>query len=1005
MSAFTANILLRLRSLSGFALRSGLAFFLLMSTGSAQTTNAVTSGGTISSGTTAIITNPVTTITGAITNNGSLQFWQSTSLTDSFVISGTGSLSQSGSGTTILSAANTYSGNTTVSAGTLSIGNSSALGTGAVTLSGGSLGVAAGGGWTLTNAVTLSANSTADTGGGNLTLGGTISGTGSLNKGNNNNTLTLSGTYAATGDLYTAQGTINFSGTQTGGGNIDVQNNAIFNNSGSLNITNAGKQLKLGGWGNAGTVAVFNNNTNGTINQSGWGSFTIGKAASGTFNNNGGTVTVANTGLLSIGLDGNGQSTSGTGTLNLNAGTFTVTSAVPVIYLGGTGANTTNSTGVINLNGGTFVTGTRISKWQGTNNTGNSATVNFNGGTLQGTANNLTLLGTDLTAVNIRTNGATVSVGTGLNNTISANLLDGGGNGGLTKTGAGNLILSGTSTYTGGTTVSAGTLSAGSSGALGTGAVTLSGGSLGVAAGGGWTLTNAVTLSANSVADTSGGNLTLSGTVSGTGSLNNGWNNNTLTLSGTYAATGDLFAVQGRINFSGTQTGGGNLDVQNNAIINNTGTLNITNAGKQFKVGGWGGTTTMAVFNNNTNGVVSQSGSASFCIGKGGPGTYNNSGGTTTVSNTSLLSIGLEGNRGDLTSGTNTLNVNAGTFTVTAAVPFIYLGGTGANTTNSAGVINLNGGTFATATRISKWQGTNSGTGNSATVNFNGGTLRGTANNLTLLGTDLTAVNIRTNGATVDVGAGLTNTISANLLDGGGNGGLTKTGAGVLILSGNNTYTGTTTLSGGTLSIGNNSSSTFAGSSTITISSGAQLNLPNAVTNIVGTLILGSQTYTSGTFNSSNSGGFITGSGTIQVGAAVEPSYSDWASENALTGTSADDYDGDGVSNGLEYVLGGDKNTNDSGKMPKVTVTGGNIFFTFERSQASINAKTDVDILVGTDLVAWPLAYRVGADTAGSTSGVTITKDSPVAGKDTVSLSVAMSPDPKKFARLRVLTK
>jgi hypothetical protein len=206
-----------------------------------------------------------------------------------------------------------------------------------------------------------------------------------------------------------------------------------------------------------------------------------------------------------------------------------------------------------------------------------------------------------------------------------------------------------------------------------------------------------------------------------------------------------------------------------------------------------------------------------------------------------------------------------------------------------------------------------------------------------------------------------------------------------------------TTVSGGTLSIGNNSSSTFAGSSTITISSGAQLNLPNAATNIVGTLILGPQTYTSGTFNSSNFESFITGSGTIQVGAAVEPSYSDWASENALTGTSADDYDGDGVSNGLEYVLGGDKNTNDYGKMPKVTVTGGNMIFTFERSQASINAKTDVDILVGTDLVAWPSVYTVGADTAGSTSGVTITKGLPVAGKDTVSLTVTMSSDPKNL--------
>lgn len=59
-------------------------------------------------------------------------------------------------------------------------------------------------------------------------------------------------------------------------------------------------------------------------------------------------------------------------------------------------------------------------------------------------------------------------------------------------------------------------------------------------------------------------------------------------------------------------------------------------------------------------------------------------------------------------------------------------------------------------------------------------------------------------------------------------------------------------------------------------------------------------------------------------------------------------------------------------------------------------------IKVGTDLVTWPDFYTVGADTAGSTEGVTVTKDSPEAGFDTVTLTVPMDPDPKKFARLEV---
>ena len=44
------------------------------------------------------------------------------------VVSGTGSLTQAGSGTLILTGANTYSGGTTISAGTLQIGNGGTTG-------------------------------------------------------------------------------------------------------------------------------------------------------------------------------------------------------------------------------------------------------------------------------------------------------------------------------------------------------------------------------------------------------------------------------------------------------------------------------------------------------------------------------------------------------------------------------------------------------------------------------------------------------------------------------------------------------------------------------------------------------------------------------------------------------------------------------------------------------------------------------------------------------------
>jgi autotransporter-associated beta strand protein len=70
---------------------------------------------------------------GAVTNNAALKFNRSDAQTIANAIAGSGTLEQAGTGTLTINTANTFSGATTVSAGTLQIGHASALGTGAVT--------------------------------------------------------------------------------------------------------------------------------------------------------------------------------------------------------------------------------------------------------------------------------------------------------------------------------------------------------------------------------------------------------------------------------------------------------------------------------------------------------------------------------------------------------------------------------------------------------------------------------------------------------------------------------------------------------------------------------------------------------------------------------------------------------------------------------------------------------------------------------------------------------
>jgi filamentous hemagglutinin family protein len=93
--------------------------------------NSYTGTTTINTGTLQIgnATTTGTLGTGAVTNNGHLTFNRSNAMTVGNVIGGSGTVNQAGTGTTTLAADNSYSGATTVSAGTLQVGSGGSSGT------------------------------------------------------------------------------------------------------------------------------------------------------------------------------------------------------------------------------------------------------------------------------------------------------------------------------------------------------------------------------------------------------------------------------------------------------------------------------------------------------------------------------------------------------------------------------------------------------------------------------------------------------------------------------------------------------------------------------------------------------------------------------------------------------------------------------------------------------------------------------------------------------------
>jgi outer membrane autotransporter protein len=164
-------------------------------------------------------------ILGNVVDNGAFAINRSDAFTFGGVISGTGSFQQLGTGTTILSAQNSYSGGTTISAGALNVSADNNLGSasGGLTFNGGTLQF--GSAFNLANTRTITLNGgggTFDTNGFNTTISQGITGIGGLAK-TGPGTLTLSGSNSYSGGTVLNAGILLVNNAQALGlGNVTV---------------------------------------------------------------------------------------------------------------------------------------------------------------------------------------------------------------------------------------------------------------------------------------------------------------------------------------------------------------------------------------------------------------------------------------------------------------------------------------------------------------------------------------------------------------------------------------------------------------------------------------------------------------------------------------------------------------------------------------------------------------------------------------------------------------
>ncbi len=822
--------------------------------------------------------------------------------------SGAVAIIQNGSGTLTLSGLNTFSGGVTVKSGTVVVSNASGMGTGTLTLgdAAGSanaslllgpsnltatnpITVAAGSSGTLTlgnsanasavfsGAVTLSNNLTLTGGGtGSVKLTGGVTGTGNI-------TLNITGagndTFFTTNPVNNA-GTITNSGAGTGAATINTTLGANVtqvvetSSSSSLTLNAGGNTAFVGSVAvNAGTLLLGATTSLDAAN-------VVSVASGGTFdlNNNSetiaglntgtGTVTNSGAGVKTLTLGGSGNYSFGgniTGTTPANMALAVALTSGGSQTLSGTSnyAGGTNiSSGTLNINSSSAIgTGTLTVAGATIGNTSGSAitlstsnNINLGAGTFTFAGPNDLSFGNN--TVTMAGGNRTISVSVGDNLTIGSITEDTPPRS-FTKSGNGNLILIGASSYTGTTTLSNnGTLQLGNGGTTGS-----------------LSVNSTITDNANLAFDRS--NAVVQGTdfagsaINGTGGVITQLGTGSLTLNAANGYTG------------GTTLSAGTLNI-NNASAIGTGRLTISANGTQID------NTSGSAIILSTNNAQAWNGNFSF-LGTNdlnlGTGLVTLNGNETVTSNAGTLTEGGTVDIDTTNSNSRTLTLNgAGNFVFNGTIQNSFAGSIGSLAYSGAGTLTLNGSnTYNGTTTLSSGTtaiGNDNAFGTSAlaiaggtlaavggphsianitTLGAGGGTIAG-ANDLsfaasfTETGGDQT-LTVTNSGTTTFAGVNLSGNSSGHTLTvtgpgntvfngtiangGTGAGGLTFDSgyAGTATINGTNTYSGGTTLTAGTFVLGNKSAfgTGAVAWSGITASASTDLSGANAIAN-TGTL-------------------------------------------------------------------------------------------------------------------------------------------------------------------------